>query len=49
VPTLEEVKKLHANEKTDEEVVELLRQRLPEVTFKQGLEQKVVLASEVKA
>ena len=44
----EEVEKLHVDEKTDEEVMGLLRQRLMEVTFNQGLKQKVVPASEVE-
>jgi hypothetical protein len=44
----EEVEKLHVDEKTDEEVIGLLRQRLMEVTFNQGMKQKVVPASEVE-
>jgi integrase len=48
VLTPEEVEKLHVDEKTDEEVIGLLRQRLMEVTFNQGLKQKVVPASEVE-
>ena len=48
VLTTEEVEKLHLDEKTDEEVIALLRQRLMEVTFNQGLKQKVVPASEVE-
>jgi hypothetical protein len=48
VLTTEEVEKLHVDEKTDEEVIALLRQRLIEVTFNQGLKQKVVPASEVE-
>jgi integrase len=44
----EEVEKLHVDEKTDEEVIRLLRQRLMEVTFNQGMKQKVVPASEVE-
>jgi len=48
VLTPEEVEKLHVDEKTDEEVIGLLRQRLIEVTFNQGLRQKVVPASEVE-
>ncbi len=48
VLTAEEVEKLHVDEKTDEEVIGLLRQRLMEVTFNQGLKQKVVPASEVE-
>ena len=48
VLTPEEVEKLHIDEKTDEEVIGLLRQRLMEVTFNQGLKQKVVPASDVE-
>lgn len=48
VLTPEEVEKLHVDEKTDEEVIGLLRQRLMEVAFNQGLKQKVVPASEVE-
>ena len=48
VHTPEEIEKLHVDEKTDEEVIGLLRQRLVEVTFNQGLKQKVVAASEVE-
>jgi len=44
----EEIEKLHVDEKTDEEVIGLLRQRLMEVTFNQGLKQKVVPSSEVE-
>jgi hypothetical protein len=44
----EEIEKLHVDEKTDEEVIWLLRQRLLEVTFNQGLKQKVVPSSEVE-
>jgi hypothetical protein len=44
----DEVEKLHLDEKTDEEVIGLLRQKLMEVTFNQGLKQKVVPASEVE-
>ena len=44
----EEIEKLHVDEMTDEEVIGLLRQRLMEVTFNQGLKQKVVPASEVE-
>ncbi len=47
VHTPEEIEKLHVDEKTDEEVIGLLRQRLIEVTFNRGLKQKVVRASEV--
>ena len=43
-----EVEKLHVDEKTDEEVMGLLRQRLMEVTFNQGMKQKVVPATEVE-
>jgi len=48
VLTPEEVEKLHVDEKTDEEVIGLLRQRLMEVAFNQGLKQKVVPASGVE-
>ncbi len=48
VLTPEEIEKLHVDEKTDEEVIGLLRQRLMEVTFNQGLKQKIVPASEVE-
>ena len=48
VLTPEEIEKVHVDEKTDEEVMELLRRRLMEVTFNQGLKQKVVPASEVE-
>jgi hypothetical protein len=44
----EEVEKLHVDEKMDEEVIRLLRQRLMEVTFNQGMKQKVVPAAEVE-
>ena len=44
----EEVEKLHVDERADVEVMGLLRQRLMEVTFNQGLKQKVVPASEVE-
>jgi len=44
----EEIEKLHVDEKTDEEVIGLLRQRLMEVTFNHGLKQKVVPAPEVE-
>lgn len=44
----EEIEKLHVDEKTDEEVIGLLRQRLVEVTFNQSLKQKVVPAPEVE-
>jgi hypothetical protein len=44
----EEIEKLHVDEKTDEEVIGLLRQRLMEVTFNHGLKQKVVPSSEVE-
>jgi hypothetical protein len=40
---------MHVDEKTDEEVIGLLRQRLIEVTFNQGLKQKIVGAAEVEA
>jgi integrase len=46
--TPEEVEKLHVDEKTDEEVMALLRQRLMEVAFNEGMKQKVVRASEVE-
>jgi len=48
VLTPEEIEKLHVDEKTDAEVIGLLRQRLMEVTFNQGLKQKVVSAPEVE-
>jgi len=48
VLTPEEVEKMHLDEKTDEEVIGLLRQRLMEVAFNQGLKQKVVPAPEVE-
>jgi len=46
--TPDEIEKVHVDEKTDEELIGLLRQRLMEVTFNQGLKQKIVAASEVE-